>query len=484
MPLSQLYPQTVWHYFSQLCRIPRPSHHETAVQQFVLDEAQRLGLHAERDAVGNVLVRKPATRGKEHLPCVILQSHLDMVAQKNHDSTHDFLRDPIQPYVQDGWVYARGTTLGADNGIGAAATLAVLAANNIEHGEIEALFTATEETGMDGAKGLQGGWLKGSILLNLDTEDLGEICIGCAGGIDGTFSLPINSTQIISGSPYRLTIRGLKGGHSGIDIVKQRGNAIKIMVQILRTLHKSHAIQIADLQGGTLRNAIPREAEAVFTSTSDFSVLENQINELTLKIRATLNKEDQNMIVALESSKLPEQVWTHDCQQTILQTLSVAPNGVDSMNPEIAGLVETSGNLAKAQCVSGSLNVHYLLRSQNDFARDDLASRLKDLFELAGGTGELSGTYTGWQPIAGSPITRLLIQEGEKLLGKTPEIKVIHAGLECGILATHYPHWQMASFGPTIEMPHSPDERVNIESVELFWQWLVNVLANLANTTE
>lgn len=476
MNIRDLQPASIWYYFDQLTKIPRPSHHESAVQQFVLDEANRLGLTAQRDAAGNIRVKKTACIGRESAQSIILQAHLDMVAQKNSDSLHCFETDPIQTYIDGDWVYARGTTLGADNGIGVAAALAVLAADDIAHGKIEALFTATEETGMDGAKGLQGGWLEGDILLNLDSETLGEVCIGCAGGIDGTFRLPLE-TECASGQAYLLSIRGLKGGHSGIDIIKQRGNAIKILVTLLNSL--SGCLNIAYIQGGTLRNAIPREAEAVLTSRLNQADLDSQIQHLAQQIINTLPKEDQHIRIQLQPIDTPTQTWTHHSQQTVLRVLNILPNGIDNMSLEIDGLVETSSNLAKVQCTNDSLQVECLLRSQNDFLRDVLAQKMVSLFELAGGTGELSGAYTGWKPTSHTPLTQLMLTEGEKLLQSPPKITVIHAGLECGILATHYPHWQMASFGPTIEMPHSPDERVNIPSVAIFWDWLKNVLTHM-----
>ncbi|XXQ67292.1 aminoacyl-histidine dipeptidase [Neisseriaceae bacterium B1] len=481
MSITQLDPQIVWHYFHQLTQIPRPSFHETAVQQYILDEAARLGLHAERDEAGNVLVRKPATQSMENRKGVILQGHLDMVAQKNQDSDHDFQTDPIQAYVDGEWVRARGTTLGADNGIGVAAALAVLASKDIAHGNIEALFTATEETGMDGAKGLQGGWLQGDILLNLDSETLGEICIGCAGGLDGTFELPLHIETAPQGKAYQLSISGLKGGHSGIDIIKQRGNAIKILATILHQF--SGSLKIATMQGGTLRNAIPREAQAVFVSNESETELAQKIAAFSESIRQMLSKDEQAFSVVLRATDMPAQCWNSTTQSTVLRVLTVLPNGVDGMNNDVAGLVETSTNLAKIETLSdsnsGCLKIECLLRSQNEFARDNLAQRMVSLIELAGGKAELSGAYPGWRPVVGADITNTLVREGEKLLGKQPEITVIHAGLECGILSTHYPHWQMASFGPTIEMPHSPDERVHIGSVGVFWTWLKNVLANI-----
>lgn len=475
MPLSQLQPRLLWQYFHQLTQIPRPTYHETAVQQFVLDEAARLGLAAERDEAGNIVVRKPASAGMEKRSGVILQSHLDMVPQKNQDSAHNFETDPIQTYIANGWVRARGTTLGADNGIGAAAALAVLADTSLQHGPIEALFTASEESGMDGAKGLRANWLQGSILLNLDSEDLGEICIGCAGGADASFSLPIETETAPQGAAYQVSVRGLKGGHSGIDIIKQRGNAIKILAGLLSRLNTHSAV--ADINGGTLRNAIPREAQALFVSEASIEALQQAVTGYTEAVRRTLPEEDRAFTISLETAEMPERCWTRSTQNRLLAALNACPNGADSMSVDIPGLVETSTNLAKVSCESGRLNIDCLLRSQNDFARDDLAQRMADLFTLAGGESRISGEYPGWRPVPDTPITRVLAAEGEKLLGRTPKISVIHAGLECGILGTNYPHWQMASFGPTIEMPHSPDERVHIESVEIFWQWLVNVLA-------
>ncbi|SUO96859.1 aminoacyl-histidine dipeptidase [Suttonella ornithocola] len=474
--ISQLNPQAVWQYFDQLTQIPRPSHYEEAVQQFILDEAKKLGLSAERDEVGNIVVRKPATQGKENVPGVILQSHLDMVAQKNQDTQHNFTQDPIKTLIEGDWVTAQGTTLGADNGIGAAAALAVLASKDISHGPIEALFTATEETGMEGAKGLKGGWLNGEILLNLDSEELGEICIGCAGGLDGDFSLPL-AFQPNTAPGFALHIRGLKGGHSGIDIIRQRGNAIKILIRLLSTI--SDKVKISTLEGGNLRNAIPREADALFASEEDIQTLRNLIEKEAALIRHGLPKEDRQFVVQIESVSQPVQIWTQETQKTVLDILELCPNGVDRMSVEVPAIVETSSNLAKLTCKGSILSIHCLLRSSDSSAKNYLANNISRLFQLAGGSAKLSGNYDGWQPVNDAEITQIVAKEGEKLLGKKPHISIIHAGLECGLLNRHYPHWQMVSFGPTIEMPHSPDERVNIKSVDIFWQWLKNILETL-----
>ena len=481
--IRNLSPNLVWHYFYALTQIPRPSHEEQAVQQYVLDEAERLGLWAQRDAVGNVLVRKPATQGMENAPGVILQNHLDMVAQKNEDSTHNFSTDPIDAYIDpeldNKWVTAKGTTLGADNGIGAASALAVLASNDIVHGPLEALFTATEETGMDGAKGLQLGWIKGDLLLNLDTEELGDICIGCAGGVDATFTLPISWQTPTATRGYKLSVKGLKGGHSGIDIIKQRGNAALIIARLLDNL--SEQIEIASIQAGNLRNAIPREASAHFASELPEAELNELIKPHSEVIRRGLPIEDRDMSITLESTEVPTQTWTQSSQHTLLTAIRLCPNGVDRMSMDTAGVVETSVNLAKIDTQEDTLELQSLLRSLDDEARDDLANRMQRLFQSFGATVYFDGHYPGWKPAPYSALTNCVIKEGEQVLGRQPNVTVIHAGLECGLLGQHYPNWQMVSFGPTIEMPHSPDERVNIDSVNKFWEWLIKVLAALKN---
>ncbi|WP_019674119.1 aminoacyl-histidine dipeptidase [Psychrobacter lutiphocae] len=479
--ITDLKPKLLWHYFYALTQIPRPSHQEDAVQQFVLDEAKRLGLWAERDAVGNVLVRKPASPGMENPPGVILQNHLDMVAQKNEDSNHNFSTDPIDAYIDperdNQWVTAKGTTLGADNGIGVASALAVLASNDIQHGPLEALFTATEETGMDGAKGLQPNWIQGQLLLNLDTEELGDICIGCAGGVDATFTLPISWQAPTTHKAYQLSVKGLKGGHSGIDIIKQRGNAAFIMTRLLDSVNKY--IEVAAIDAGNLRNAIPREAQAVFGSDLDKSKLNQFIEKEAEVIRRGLPTEDRGISVILKTADIPEQVWDNSTQNTILTAIRVCPNGVDRMSMDTQGVVETSVNLAKIETQQNHLELQHLLRSLDDAARDDLADRMSRLFQAFGASVQLDGAYPGWQPAPHSALTDCVIKSGQEVLGFEPNVTVIHAGLECGLLGQNYPHWQMISFGPTIEMPHSPDERVNIESVEKFWDWLRHVLTSL-----
>ena len=480
--ILDLEPKSLWHYFHQLTQIPRPSHHEEAVQQFVLDEAARLGLDAERDAAGNIRVRKAASAGKENRPGVILQAHLDMVPQKNADKVHDFTKDPITTLVgDDGWVRADGTTLGADNGLGVAAILAVLADDSLVHPPLEALFTASEETGMTGAKGLQGGWLNGKYLINLDYEEEGELCIGCAGGLDGSYSLPF-ACEPASLPGYRITVRGLKGGHSGVDIHKKRGNAIKILGEALLALNVEH---LAGIHGGDLRNAIPREAEALIAlpdGTADAA--RATLQTLADNIKKELNADDQGLVFALEAVQpLDRVIVPADCKR-LLQALQQLPNGIDTMSESMPGLVETSTNLASIRCqhsgTHGELNLHCLLRSANNDGKKALAARMAAIIEQAGGTAQYDGDYGGWLPLPESALVRALVQSGEAVYGHKPPLKAIHAGLECGILAENYPQWQMIAFGPTIESPHSPDERANIDSTARFYQWLIASLDTLA----
>ncbi|MDO4681198.1 MAG: aminoacyl-histidine dipeptidase [Lautropia sp.] len=475
--ILDLQPARVWQYFHQLTQIPRPSHHEAAVQQYVLDEAQRLGLEAVRDEAGNIRVRKPASEGLESAPGIILQSHLDMVPQKNADKEHDFERDPITTIVrEDGWVTADGTTLGADNGIGVAIILAVLADETLTHPPLEALFTATEETGMTGAQGLQPGWLDGQYLINLDFEDEAELCIGCAGGLDGSYTVPYQR-RAVQMPGYRLVVRGLRGGHSGVDIHRMRGNAIRILALALVYIG---AKDIAWLSGGNLRNAIPREAQALIALPDEaaFQAAKQKLAELQKIVHDNLSAADHGLDMTLEPAGEVHEV-IEDAQR-ILDVLRGLHNGVDRMSPAIAGLVETSSNLAAVVCQDGALKIHCLLRSSSEPQKADLADRMAGVVRLAGGTAEYSGDYGGWQPQPGSMLVQVFQETGEKMFGHKPPIKAIHAGLECGILSKHYPHWQMISFGPTITGAHSPDEAVKIDTVGRCYAWLVLSLEALA----
>ena len=477
MSIQELAPRDVWQYFYQITQIPRPSHQEEKIQQYILDEAARLGLPAERDARGNIRVRKAGSAGRENEPGVILQAHLDMVAQKNSDTVHDFSKDPIRTVVKGDWVHADGTTLGADNGIGVAMILAVLADPNLSHPPLEGLFTASEEVGLEGALAVQPGWLQGDILLNLDYEDEGELCIGCAGAVNGDYTLPLQY-EALDGQGYQLRVRGLKGGHSGVEIHLQRGNAIKILARALQTLHedKDYALKLAGITAGDLRNAIPREADAVVAlSGSQLAAAQQTLHELTAQIRAELPAEDQGLQISLEPGEAISRVLDGQSAARVIAVLRNLNNGVDRMSVDIPGLVETSNNVAVVR-TDDTLRVRCMLRSSVDSARDDLAARMEALLNLAGGSAAYTGAYSGWKPQPHAELVEKLAALGEKIYGKMPPVKAIHAGLECGILYTHYPHWQMAAIGPTIVSPHSPDEKVNIASVVRSYQWLTDYL--------
>ena len=482
MSIQELAPRDVWQYFYQITQIPRPSHQEEKIQQYILDEAARLGLPAERDARGNIRVCKAGSAGRENEPGVILQAHLDMVAQKNSDTVHDFSKDPIRTVVKGDWVHADGTTLGADNGIGVAMILAVLADPNLSHPPLEGLFTASEEVGLEGALAVQPGWLQGDILLNLDYEEEGELCIGCAGAVNGDYTLPLQY-EALDGQGYQLRVRGLKGGHSGVEIHLQRGNAIKILARALQTLHedKDYALKIASITAGDLRNAIPREADAVVAlNGSQLAAAQQTLHELTAQIRAELPAEDQGLQISLEPGEAISRVLDEHSATRVIAVLRNLHNGVDRMSVDIPGLVETSNNVAVVR-TDDTLRVRCMLRSSVDSARDDLAARMEALLNLAGGSAAYTGAYSGWKPQPHAELVEKLAALGEKIYGKMPPVKAIHAGLECGILYTHYPHWQMAAFGPTIVSPHSPDEKVNIASVARSYCWLVSYLNSRKN---
>ena len=482
MSIQELAPRGVWQYFYQITQIPRPSHQEEKIQQYILDEAARLGLPAERDARGNIRVCKAGSAGRENEPGVILQAHLDMVAQKNSDTVHDFSKDPIRTVVKGDWVHADGTTLGADNGIGVAMILAVLADPNLSHPPLEGLFTASEEVGLEGALAVQPGWLQGDILLNLDYEEEGELCIGCAGAVNGDYTLPLQY-EALDGQGYQLRVRGLKGGHSGVEIHLQRGNAIKILARALQTLHedKDYALKLAGITAGDLRNAIPREADAVVAlNGSQLAAAQQTLHELTAQIRAELPAEDQGLQISLEPGEAISRVLDGQSAARVIAVLRNLNNGVDRMSVDIPGLVETSNNVAVVR-TDDTLRVRCMLRSSADSARDDLAARMEALLNLAGGSAAYTGAYSGWKPQPHAELVEKLAALGEKIYGKMPPVKAIHAGLECGILYTHYPHWQMAAFGPTIVSPHSPDEKVNIASVARSYCWLVSYLNSRKN---
>ena len=480
MNIQELEPRAVWQYFHQTTQFPRPSAQEEKIQQYILDEAARLGLPAERDAGGNIRVRKTATAGRENEPGVILQAHLDMVAQKNRDTVHDFSKDPIRTVIDGDWVRADGTTLGADNGIGVAMVLAILADKNLSHPPLEALFTASEEIGLLGASAVQPNWLNGSVLLNLDFEDEGELCIGCAGATNADYTVPLQY-EPLQGQGYQLHVGGLKGGHSGVEIHLQRGNAIKILARVLQVLHDdpNNALKIIGLQAGDLSNAIPREADAaVALNDSQLAAVQQRLHELTAEIRAELPAEDQGLHISLEPGAPFSHILSAQSARQVIGLLRNLHNGVDRMSVDIPDLVETSNNLAAVKTDDKALYILCMLRSSVGSARAELPARIEALFTLVGGSWQYSGAYSGWKPQPHSELVEKLVALGTKIYGKAPSVKAIHAGLECGMLFTNYPHWQMASFGPHIVSPHSPDEKVNIASVGRCYQWLTDYLQN------
>lgn len=479
--IRNLEPKAVWEYFYQLTQIPRPSKHEAAAIAFMKKFGEDLGLETIVDKVGNVIIRKPATPGYEDRKGVVFQGHLDMVPQANSDAKHDFVTDPIDAYVDGDWVTARGTTLGADNGMGVAASMAVLASTDIEHGPIEGLFTIDEETGMTGAFALQPNVLKGDILMNLDSEDEGELYVGCAGGIDGNFYFDAK----LKGIPphqvaYKISITGLKGGHSGMDIPLERGNANKLLFRFVELANTEYVVHLTDVQGGSLRNAIPREAFATILFPEN---KENELAKFVADYETMVKKElasaDPGLKITIEKTDLPEKIISDGVQSRLTKAVNGCPNGVIRMSMDMEGLVETSTNLAVVKLKGNEVVVQCLLRSSVDSAKDDLANSIGSVFALAEARIEFNGEYPGWKPNMDSAVLKTMQEVYKSMHGVIPEIKAIHAGLECGLLGGVYPNWDMISFGPTIRFPHSPDEKVNIETVGKFYNWLIETLKNI-----
>lgn len=481
--IAELEPKLLWKHFFQLTQIPRPSNHEEQIQKFVYNFGKELGLETMKDEAGNIIIRKPATAGMENRQGVILQGHLDMVPQKNSDKEHDFTMDPIEAFVDGEWVTANGTTLGADNGIGVAAAMAVLASDELEHGPLEVLFTATEETGMDGAEGLQAGVLQGDILLNTDSEDEGELYVGCAGGEDANIRFTYSEEEVPANAvAFELNITGLKGGHSGMDIILQRGNANQVFFRLLNEVHQHVGARLASINGGSLRNAIPREAFGiVVVEAQKADELKEIIEREFLVIKNELAATEPEMKIILAASELPVELIDERTQLRLTKSVLACPNGVIRMSDSVPGLVETSTNLASVKSDSEGkiIAIACLMRSSVDSAKEILAKRIDAVFSLAGAQVDFSGAYPGWQPNMASPILKTMQSVYQQKYGKVPEIKAIHAGLECGILGGTYPHWDMISFGPTIRFPHSPDEKVNIASVQKFWDFMVETLKHI-----
>lgn len=479
--IKSLEPSEVWTNFVALNAVPRASKKEEQVIGFMMDFGNSLGLETFKDAVGNVIIKKPATQGMENRKTIVMQSHLDMVHQKNNNTVFDFTTQGIDMLIVGEWVKANGTTLGADNGMGVAAIMAVLASKEIAHPAIEALFTIDEETGMTGAMGLEGGILQGEILLNLDTEEDDEIDIGCAGGIDVTAVRGYKEEEIPEDAvAYRLTVKGLQGGHSGMDIHKGLGNANKIMNRLLYGGFENFGLRISSINGGGLRNAIPRESEAVFVIDKVSADAFEFEHDLTAEnIKKELETVEPELNIILEETEMPARIMELGVQEGMLKAVYAALNGVYRMSTAMEDLVETSNNLAKVSIADGDIEVLCLTRSSVESSKMDLANALTATFELAGFEVVLSGSYPGWTPDVNSPILKVLKEKYETLFGETPHVVACHAGLECGILGQNYPDMDMISYGPTIRGAHSPDERVNIASVQKFWTFTKEILKNI-----
>ena len=480
--IRNLEPMPLWNHFADLNAVPRPSKKEERVIAFMKQFGENLGLSTIVDEVGNVIIKKPATAGMENRKTIVMQSHLDMVHQKNNDTDFDFDTQGIEMYVDEDWVRANGTTLGADNGIGVATIMAVLASNEIEHPAIEALFTIDEETGMTGAMGLKGGLLEGEILLNLDTEEDDEIDIGCAGGVDVTAKAEYEEEETPDGSVgYRITVKGLKGGHSGMDIHKGLGNANKIMNRLLFDGFDNFGLQIASINGGSLRNAIPREsvAEVIIAKTFDESFTFD-MQPIVREIRAEFASTEPNLEILFEKlDSVPTKVLPPAAQYYLVRALYTAHNGVYKMSSDFDDLVETSNNIAKVTVGAGAIQVQCLTRSSVESSKFDLANAIRSAFELMGCEVTFSGSYPGWAPNPNSSILTVLTDLYEKQNGQKANVIACHAGLECGILGTNYPEMEMISFGPTIRGAHSPEERVSISSVQKYWKFVLEILKNI-----
>lgn len=479
--LLSLEPKLLWESFYQLTTIPRPSKKEAEAVKFIEKIGKSLNLETITDKVGNVVIRKPATPGFENRKGIILQSHLDMVPQKNSDKKHDFEKDPIEAYIDHGWVKAKGTTLGADNGIGVAATIAVLQSNDLVHGPIEALFTIDEETGMTGANNLQPAILKGDILINMDSEDEGELYVGCAGGTNANARFSFKESSVPADSvAFRLSMTGLKGGHSGLDINLGRGNANKLIFRFIKVAVADVGARLVSIDGGSLRNAIPREAFAVMVVpvalSDDFLEYVDDFGKI---FKLEYGQVEPDLKFIAEKTTLPAYIMDEITQDDLINAVQACPNGVVRMSTDMQGLVETSLNVAIVKSEKHEVKVLALIRSSVESAKEDVESTLESIFKLAGAEIWFDGQYPGWKPNLESQILSTMQKVYQDKWGKIPEIKAIHAGLECGILGSVYPNWDMISFGPTIRFPHSPDEKVNIESVALFWQFLTETLKNV-----
>ena len=483
MEIKDLKPALIWQCFDEITKVPRPSCHEEQIRTFLLNFAKKHGVEAVTDACGNVVMRKPATKGHENAPTVVLQSHMDMVCEKNSGVEHDFMKDPIQTYIDGDWVKAKGTTLGADNGIGMAAAMAVMIDKDLVHGPVEALFTINEEIGLEGAQNLGKDMIKGTMLLNLDSEDDGEIFVGCAGGIDTTaiftYKRSLSPENFIF---MKVKVSGLLGGHSGSDINAGRANANKVIARFIWECSQRWDIEVAEFDGGNLRNAIPREAHAVFGVHSDHErEVVRHLNKYTEEIINEYKAVEPSIKLEVEKVEKPEYCIDSETSLRLVRALYSAPHGVYSMSADLEGLVETSTNLAAVKMMEDNkIKVTTSQRSSVESRKNDIAGQVEAHFQLAGAEVSHSDGYPGWAPNMESPIMKISADAYEELFGVKPAIKAIHAGLECGLFLSKYPNLDMVSFGPTMTGVHSPDEQLLIPTVDKFWQHLCRVLEKVA----
>ncbi|HDV7283584.1 TPA: aminoacyl-histidine dipeptidase [Mannheimia haemolytica] len=475
--ISTLAPQLLWQWFDKVCAIPHPSYHENELAEFIVNWAKSKNFFVERDEAGNVLIRKPATKGMENRQTIALQAHLDMVPQANAGTVHDFTKDPIQPYIDGEWVKAKGTTLGADNGIGLASCLAALDSDDLAHPTIEVLLTMTEEAGMEGAIGLRPNWLTADIMINTDTEENGEIYIGCAGGENVNVTLPVFLVPHQQDSAVTVTLKGLNGGHSGCDIHTTRANAIKVFARILEQAHNEVEFQIADIQGGSVRNAIPREAHATLVfSAKNQQKLTACLSQTAEQVKAELKIAEPNFQFLIEEAQLPEQAFDLASTARVIHFLNVLPNGVVRNSDVVENVVETSLSVGVLTTEPSEVKATILARSLIEGGKEEIRSKIRSLTALVGAEVEFSGNYPGWEPNPNSKITPLTKAIYDEILGYESQIKVIHAGLECGLINKIYPNMDFVSIGPTILNAHSPDEKVRIPAVEIYWKLLTKLL--------
>ncbi|HXJ99020.1 MAG TPA: aminoacyl-histidine dipeptidase [Gelidibacter sp.] len=479
--IRELEPKELWNKFTDLNAVPRPSKKEERVIEFMVNFGKTLGLETFEDKVGNVIIKKPATSGMEDRQTVIMQSHLDMVHQKNNDTQFDFDTQGIDMFVDGDWVKAKGTTLGADNGIGVATIMAILESTTISHPAIEALFTIDEETGMTGAKGLEGGLLTGDILLNLDTEEDDEIGVGCAGGVDVTAIRSYNEEETPEfKTGYKITVKGLQGGHSGMDIHKGFGNANKLMNRLLFDGFENFGLRISEIDGGSLRNAIPRESRAIVViDAMSEAAFHSEMDEISEAIKTEYKTLEPNLTIEITKVDTPKMMMDLGVQEGFTRALYAACNGVYRMSPDIPDLVETSNNIARVIVKDGEIKIACLTRSSVETSKWDLANMLRATFELTGCEVEFDGDYPGWKPDMDSNILKVLSTLYKEMNGKEAHVAACHAGLECGILGQNYPNMEMISFGPNIKGAHSPDERVQISSVQKYWKFVLEILKNI-----